>query len=68
MTIHHSGGPENRSLSKPPSVECLTKNVDWVPVGQDVPKEADFVHWSDFMADTIASGPGAKELRLSESR
>ena len=34
-----------------------------VPTGQDVPKAADFVHWSEFIADATASGPGAKELR-----
>ena len=34
-----------------------------VPSGQQAPKAGDFIHWSELIADAIAPGPNARELR-----
>jgi len=34
-----------------------------VPVGQDRPKMADFIHWSELIANSIAQGSSAEEIR-----
>lgn len=34
-----------------------------VPSGQDVPKAADFIHWSELIANSIAKGASAEEIR-----
>ncbi len=49
--------------------ECLLSFVkavvsdEIVPVGQDRPKMADFIHWSERIADSIADGTSAEEIR-----
>ena len=49
--------------------ECLVALVRavaspaMVPPGQDRPKAADFIHWGEFIADAVAAGPGAAEIR-----
>jgi hypothetical protein len=49
--------------------ECLiamTRSVStqaMVPEGQDAPKAADVIHWTELIADSIAHGPSAKEIR-----
>lgn len=34
-----------------------------VPNGEEAPKAADFIHWSDLIADTLGKGSGASEVR-----
>jgi hypothetical protein len=34
-----------------------------VPNGQEQPKAADFIHWSELIADTICGGSHGKEIR-----
>jgi hypothetical protein len=36
---------------------------DMVPKGQEVPKAADFIHWSEYLVQHIASGPSRARLR-----
>jgi hypothetical protein len=49
--------------------ECLIAFVrslarpSMVPSGQESPKGADFIHWSELIADAIAPGAGAKDAR-----
>jgi hypothetical protein len=49
--------------------ECLIAmcraiaNPKMVPVGQESPKAADVIHWTELIADHIAAGAGAKEVR-----
>jgi hypothetical protein len=49
--------------------ECLLSFVreaakeEMVPEGETVPKRADFVHWSEHIADVIAAGPSSSRLR-----
>lgn len=49
--------------------ECLLAMVraiatdTMVPTGHNRPKNADFVHWSELIADTVARGPSAAEVR-----
>lgn len=43
-------------------IDCIAKPT-MVPEGQEVPKAADFIHWSEFIANTIAAGGSMKELR-----
>jgi hypothetical protein len=49
--------------------ECLVAfvrtvaDVSMVPSGQEPPKAADFNHWSELIAEGIARGPKAKEIR-----
>lgn len=41
------------------SVAC----AKMVPEGQESPKASDFIHWSELIANAIASGPSAQEVR-----
>jgi hypothetical protein len=34
-----------------------------VPAGQEPPKQADFIHWSELLADHLAGGSSAAEVR-----
>ena len=49
--------------------ECLIafvrsiSNSSMVPKGQELPKAADFIHWSELIAETICHGSSAKEMR-----
>lgn len=49
--------------------ECLLALVreagteDMVPPTQTAPKRGDFVHWAEFIADAVASGPAAARIR-----
>ena len=49
--------------------ECLLSFVkamvvdEMVPVGQDRPQMADFIHWSELIANSIAHGSSAEEIR-----
>ena len=49
--------------------ECLLAMVravardSMVPAGQKSPKRADFLHWSELIANTIAAGSSASEVR-----
>ncbi|MCA1668670.1 MAG: hypothetical protein LC793_14985, partial [Thermomicrobia bacterium] len=49
--------------------ECLLAFIrevasdEMVPEGESPPKRADFIHWSEHIADTIASGSGSADLR-----
>jgi len=49
--------------------ECLlafvrsVANPSMVPAGQPAPKAGDFLHWSELIADTIAQGGSASEIR-----
>jgi predicted Zn-ribbon and HTH transcriptional regulator len=49
--------------------ECLlamvraVANDSMVPAGQNRPKSADFLHWSELIANTIAQGSSAAEIR-----
>src|SRR5712691_1130916 len=49
--------------------ECLlafmrsVANPRMVPNGQPTPKAGDFIHWSELIADTIAHGGPASEIR-----
>jgi hypothetical protein len=49
--------------------ECLLELVravakhSMIPPGQDAPKSADFIHWTEIIADTIAKGSSASEVR-----
>jgi predicted RNA-binding Zn-ribbon protein involved in translation (DUF1610 family) len=49
--------------------ECLITlarsiaNPAMVPKGREIPKAGDFIHWSELIADTIASGPSNQEIR-----
>jgi hypothetical protein len=49
--------------------ECLIELVrgvaspDMVPLGVEAPKRADFIHWAELIANAIAGGRSASELR-----
>lgn len=49
--------------------ECLLAmtrsiaNSKMIPKGKEVPKAGDFIHWSEFIADTIAAGSSNQEIR-----
>jgi hypothetical protein len=49
--------------------ECLIElvqgaaNVNMLQPGEEAPKRADFVHWSEIVARTIARGPSAEDIR-----
>ncbi len=49
--------------------ECLIAFVrsvaepDMVPAGQDPPKAADVIHWTELIADTVSPGPRAADIR-----
>jgi hypothetical protein len=49
--------------------ECLLEFVraisapEMVPPGVDAPKKADFIHWSELIADHFATGPSAADVR-----
>jgi hypothetical protein len=49
--------------------ECLVTlarsiaNSAMVPKGREIPKAGDFLHWSELIADTIASGSSNQEVR-----
>lgn len=49
--------------------ECLlaflrsVANPSMMPNGQAAPKAGDFIHWSELIADTIAQGASASEIR-----
>ena len=34
-----------------------------IPSGQEAPKVADFIHWSELIANSIAHGSSAEEIR-----
>lgn len=36
---------------------------EMVPRGETAPKRGDFVHWSEYIANTIASGPSSEQVR-----
>jgi hypothetical protein len=48
------------------SLLTLTRTLarpEYVPVGQEAPKASDFIHWAEHIADAVARGGGAAEVR-----
>ncbi len=48
------------------SLVALVRSIasnSMVPSGQDAPKAADFIHWSELIANSIAKGASAEEIR-----
>ncbi len=43
----------------------LVSKPSMVPLGNEPPKQGDFVHWSEHAADTVARGPSAAEVRTA---
>lgn len=67
--LDHAGEAEEFQAIGMRCRECLLalvaalKKPAMVPKGQDAPKAADFIHWSEFVADTLAGGSSASEVR-----
>jgi hypothetical protein len=41
---------------------------EWVAAGKDIPKAADFLHWSEYIADHVAAGSHSQRVRGYLSR